>query len=514
MNFYDVILAGKLQDMTYPANFFDLLFARKLYPADVWEIYEGTLPATFNANGDDMRQYQIYGNTGGVGDRTVNLLDNRNIESDKYVNSSGVKGTDSRWDIYYVVATNGEQYTATGVSTISSGAYIGYADENKNILGVVGTALDATPQTVTMPETGVFLAVPVRKSATTPMLTPGTTPPETYVPFGYEVDMGTYENIWKQNVEQGGIMATGDTSDSRLRVRSFISVEEGQQYKIEINEKIRVLYAFYDNNGTLSKISGIYNGTGTISEYTFTVPTGANVIGVSMQKSDNTDILPSEITTKICKKLPATTTPIYIGDSALQKDEYIDYEAQKVFRRTAQIMPSAPAETKTLNGITVTCDGEGRYSISGTATATARIKFNVEDFTIPVSVGQGGSGTFSLFNTVLNATFRLIYNDTTVDEWSCSSLNRTSTAYSAMGNKKINAISFNVGTGTTLNGVISPMFTDNGTLPETYIPYIQPTDPPVPLPALPTCEGTTIVDYAGQSVAVPEKGLFEYKGGT
>lgn len=34
----------------------------------VWTVYEDTLPATFNANGDDMRQYQIFGNTGGVGD--------------------------------------------------------------------------------------------------------------------------------------------------------------------------------------------------------------------------------------------------------------------------------------------------------------------------------------------------------------------------------------------------------------------------------------------------------------
>lgn len=41
---------------------------------------------------------------------------------------------------------------------------------------------------------------------------------------------------------------------------------------------------------------------------------------------------------------------------------------------------------------------------------------------------------------------------------------------------------------------------------------LTPTDPPVPLPALPTVDGTTIVDYAG-SGAAPEKVYFEYKGG-
>jgi hypothetical protein len=39
---------------------------------------------------------------------------------------------------------------------------------------------------------------------------------------------------------------------------------------------------------------------------------------------------------------------------------------------------------------------------------------------------------------------------------------------------------------------------------------LTPTDPPVALPALPTAEGTTIIDYVGQSVA-PEKVLLNIK---
>jgi hypothetical protein len=39
---------------------------------------------------------------------------------------------------------------------------------------------------------------------------------------------------------------------------------------------------------------------------------------------------------------------------------------------------------------------------------------------------------------------------------------------------------------------------------------LTPTDPPVTLPALPTVEGTTIIDYVGQSVA-PEKVLLKYR---
>jgi hypothetical protein len=39
---------------------------------------------------------------------------------------------------------------------------------------------------------------------------------------------------------------------------------------------------------------------------------------------------------------------------------------------------------------------------------------------------------------------------------------------------------------------------------------LTPTDPPVALPALPTCEGTTVINYAGQSAA-PEKVLLKYR---
>lgn len=40
---------------------------------------------------------------------------------------------------------------------------------------------------------------------------------------------------------------------------------------------------------------------------------------------------------------------------------------------------------------------------------------------------------------------------------------------------------------------------------------LTPTDPPIPLPALPTVDGTTIVDYAGQSAAIPSRFVAKYR---
>lgn len=40
---------------------------------------------------------------------------------------------------------------------------------------------------------------------------------------------------------------------------------------------------------------------------------------------------------------------------------------------------------------------------------------------------------------------------------------------------------------------------------------LTPTDPPVPLPELPSVDGTNIVDYAGQSAAVPSRFVAKYR---
>jgi hypothetical protein len=79
-----------------------------------------------------------------------------------------------------------------------------------------------------------------------------------------------------------------------------------------------------------------------------------------------------------------------------------------------------------------------------------------------------------------------------------------------MGDKEVDSIRFMISSGKTISANVMPMFTDDGDYPSTYIPYLQPTDPPVPLPALPTVDGTNIVDYAGQS-AVPSRFVAKYR---
>lgn len=145
-----------------------------------------------------------------------------------------------------------------------------------------------------------------------------------------------------------------------------------------------------------------------------------------------------------------------------------------VERTGKNLMPSASAETKTANGITVVCDGKGTYTVSGTASALTEITFNLsQGFTVPISIGQGGSGGLYLFNTAVNAGVAVVfkYDNATVDSWTCSPAYRNHFAYSALGGKAVNKIVIRVISGTTVNMSISPMFTNDGTTSATFTEF-------------------------------------------
>ena len=416
MNFYDV-LAAKNWDGGIPTiNFFDLLFAQSVSG----EAYEGTLPATINANGDDMRQYQIYGATGGVGDRTKNLLDESTLVKGFYtiLGNKIIIFPDSSSSTVY---RSFRQSFAPGTYTISFGNNVFLA--RVIVDGVMSENIgeNISSYTVTTQTGDIGFSMRRTTSSATQwndnptMLTEGSTPPETYVPYGYEVDMSV-------------------------------------------------------SDGTTS-----------------------------------------------------TTTPIYIGDDPLDKDEYADYQAGKIYRMsggtltptdppvplpalptvegetivdyagaktetTKNILPSAQAQTLTVNGNTCTCDGQGRYHVDMSNNTDTNFAFSIPNFIIPISVGQGGNGTWSMFNTATQSMqVKLYYNDTEIDYWSINAANRTSDSYSNMGGKTINKIVINAWNA-SVDGDFAFMFTDDGVLPAEFVPHeiAKPT---------------------------PEKVLFEYKKG-
>ena len=278
MNFYDVLAAEKWGGGIPTINFFDLLFAQFI-SGEQWQVYEGTLPATLHANGDNMKQYRIYGNTGGAGDDSGTA----------YVIPMNVRSL----NIYNSAETS---WSADGTILNDAGAPI---------------------------------------------------------------------------VSEGSHYTT-----------NFIPCEPGEVYYLagSLANETRWRVYFYDSNKNWIRRTGSKSPGGTRliamdenASY-FQLQVGTDIVSTADWNFVHSRTAPEKY-----QPYSNTTTPIYIGDEPLEKDEFFDYQAGKVYRM--------------------------------------------------------------------------------------------------------------------IDGVLTP------------------TDSPVPLPALPTCDGTTVIDYAGESVA-PEKVLLEYaKGG-
>lgn len=168
-----------------------------------------------------------------------------------------------------------------------------------------------------------------------------------------------------------------------------------------------------------------------------------------------------------------------------------------VVDRTENVMPASPAGTHEENGLTFTSNGSGIYTVSGTATETTLYIFWLNStFTIPIASRQGGHGTFSLFNSQAPSTTgapcraQFFLGDTLQDTWALTTVNRRANNYGTMGGLKCDGFGIYIYEGIEIDMQISPVFTDNGTYPDSYIPYGYK----LPL----TCGSQTTPIYLGQ----------------
>lgn len=70
INFYNYLTDKKVSQSLY-----EMLFNKFMQTDEpTYREYTGTLPVTITANGSDLIDWVIYGNTGGVGDATINLF--------------------------------------------------------------------------------------------------------------------------------------------------------------------------------------------------------------------------------------------------------------------------------------------------------------------------------------------------------------------------------------------------------------------------------------------------------
>lgn len=286
---------------------------------------------------------------------------------------------------------------------------------------------------------------------------------------------------------------------------------------------------FFDAND--NQIGVAPHGSG-VKYFPFTTPANCAYIKASVYKMDLNEAMLTkgstapasyvpygyEVDMVVSDSITATTTQIYIGSDPLEADEYVDYGGDKIYRKTDNLIP-VPEVRKLTDGeltVEVTDEGEWRYTVSNVTQESRECIFDVTPFTFPQGTSWGGDGVFKLWygNGSRRISISFLGDDGSEDIWIPKG--NGDNIYHALahdGEFLCTKIKILAEYGQTpISGFLRPMLVNTGIDPQTFVPHVEPEDPPVPLPALPTIDGVNIVDYVGQSVA-PSRFYAKYKKG-
>lgn len=328
-----------------------------------------------------------------------------------------------------------------------------------------------------------------------------------------------YENSNHYRNASGNIVADNNTNFSELLIpvdENTVYVVKGQLTTTEGYVRIYYLSADFTWISRSDVLQSPTNHPTPSSSFNFTTPANTKYIQIQYGKNTvNTDseILLTEGSTAPAECIPfgyevdmsvsdgttSTTTPIYIGTAPLEEDEYVDYAAGKVYRRTENIFKKNNTSLQLPNCIflrkTFTNSKATIYKpcfvifihVTGGYTYTFSASQN------PTSGNVIFSSVFSINKPAIGNTYEINGNSTYMEHGPYSK------QFTRTAPEAANWLAVQISTADNLDNDI--MIVEGSTAPSTYIPYLQPEDPPVPLPALPTVDGTTITDYAGQSAA-------------
>lgn len=345
--------------------------------------------------------------------------------------------------------------------------------------------------------------------------------------YGYEVDMSVQSgNLFNAQLEQGSfIPSSGAEYANNNRVRSNFEddVIPAGTYTINAAGAERVGVYVYDTAKNYVRAQSVTEWKRL--PFTFTINNAYYVRFIFSYVNDNaitpTDVydimLNAGLTALPYQPYSKTVTSIYLGSDPLGDDEYIDYKSGKIYRKTDNLIP-VPEVRKLTDGeltVEVTDEGEWRYTVSNATQESRECIFDVTPFTFPQGTSWGGDGVFKLWygNGSLRIGIIFLGDDGSEDIWIPEgSGDNIYHALAYDGEFLCTKIKIMAAYGQApISGFLKPMLVNTGIDPQTFVSHVAPEDPPVPLPALPTVDGTNIVDYAGQSAAVPSRFYAKYR---
>ena len=278
------------------------------------------------------------------------------------------------------------------------------------------------------------------------------------------------ENLYNKNVEDNTIIyvpmyvgnvdyVTCSTTCPRQRDSSFPE---------SLNSRYIFILSGNVNTGALNIENGVSN------EETRTIQPTNGYVTIAYRKIESHNARPWEY-----------QTMLNVGSTALPYEPY----GESVGDRTGNILPMSTTPIDTIiDDFHCEYDGMGTIKLTALTNNAVLSGFTVplsKDFTIPISVGQGGTGCLQINNDaayinvggVASFTLNLNENTYTRDFWRLYEINRIHSNYTSMGGANINAVQIqtspdavtNIQSGQTLT--IRPAFVENVTEQVPFEPY-------------------------------------------
>lgn len=477
-----------------------------------------TLPLTIEASATDaIENYQIYGTPDGVGEETENVYDLKLWEQahPTYCQTVGdtvyITGVDASMisGAINVDVPSGYYFTVTPMAAQNGNTArqgkLRLIDENGTAHIYYITNVNNAP----LPQISEQLPFAVKKigvdyntmnngfGVKQMMFTP--TAPTSYIPYGYKIPI--------LNTSQSGNLfdknATDETKgylNNRI-LRSDGSIKANSEWIV--SEYIPVFpettYVVSGAYGTASTPSiAFYNSNKeVISAVAYNYEMPKTVVTPPLTAFMRASVVKPRIDTAYIIGYYQSNYDLFIGDSKLTDEEYLDYQEQKVYKRTANLWNGKIEQGGMYGGSDRPPTDSNYYKrcrTIGYIDLEAQTEYTLVSSNYQIYCYAYKDGVY-VSNQIL-------------EQWSKSHSISTSSSF--------NQIRFMIGNDDLTQGLLVDdiindiMLTEGSTAPQSYIPYLQPTDPPLPFPAITTYLGENSIDV--DTTVQTEKVLCEYQG--
>ena len=496
-----------------------------------------TFPYTIQSSGGGIDNYSIYGKTEnisgidvGVGEVTENLFDFADAVPRKYIDANGIEQNSAATDDYiatshsgYMAVTPNENYTFKAklkrITILDHYITFCWFDSSKTFISRdvnhnTQQYITTYQYTGTAPANATFCIMNFTgyDNESKFMFVPGSTPPDHYIPYGYSIPLMNTDVVTENLWDNDDFWDNGHASSLNSNMFGYAYNVSPGTYTASTNvidnvdtsiASVFVIAAPPNQDPTISS-----SNNGVFINRPRTVTVGENqalwiMIRRAVSPPQDYLIWNKETFSNYWIMLNAGPTALpyvphhyesnydlFIGNSQLYENEYLDYEEQRIYKRTENLVPPI----RTANGWK-----QGyRYKSNGRYTSTHNSGEWLYDVYIPIdstsftfwatSVSGTASGTFYFFDNnkdyLTNTAIDIDnYNNAVISDLPANAT-YMQFAFRTYYKSEQEIIDNNYQT----------MLTKDSTAPASYIPYLQATDPPVPFPAITTEAGYNNID--------------------